>query len=174
MPTTFIALGANLDNRLANLQAAKIRLAAHPKIKITDQSHLYETAPIGGPPGQSAYLNAVINIETSLSPLDLHHLTSSIEQNLGRERTTPNAPRIIDIDILTFGDATIDTSELTIPHPRLHTRLFVLIPFHDIAPTLLIPSLHRTVSQLKTDVIAKLTPQQITEQVRQYRSAGQW
>ena len=102
-------------------------------IKILKQSSLIETEPAGGPP-QGKFLNAVIEIETSLKPLELLNVLQNIEQQLGRVRSIPNAPRTIDLDILLYDQINMQTPGLTIPHPRMFEREFVLKPLKEIAP----------------------------------------
>ena len=105
--------------------------------KILQSSSLIETAPVGGP-AQGLYINGVVKIETSLPPLDLLHQLKSLEKFLGRRKTIPNGPRVIDIDILLYNNITMTSDELTIPHPRMWERAFVTQPLKEIAPELIL------------------------------------
>ena len=128
----YIGLGANLGDMSATLRSAVERIAQTNGIHVTAQSSLYRTAPIDS--GGGDYLNAVIQIQTHLSPLDLLAVLQSIENAAGRERPYRNAPRTLDLDILLFNDEIIHLPNLIIPHPRMAERAFVLIPLHEIAP----------------------------------------
>ena len=131
-----LALGGNLGDRLANLQQA-LRLLA-PAVAIEAVSPLYESDPVG-PPGQPAYYNAACLGHTLLEPLELLRSAKAIERALGRQPGERWGPRPIDIDILLFDGLILDTPELTIPHPRLLERPFVLTPLADMAPDLIVP-----------------------------------
>ena len=131
----YLALGSNLGDRLANLQLAVDALARVPGIRIDAASRVYETAPVGGPP-QDPYLNAVVAIETNLDPYELLHRCQQIEALAQRERSERWGPRTLDVDILLVGDVRVDGDALTIPHPRMWERGFVLAPLRDVAPGL--------------------------------------
>jgi 2-amino-4-hydroxy-6-hydroxymethyldihydropteridine diphosphokinase len=131
-----LALGSNLGNRESNIEEAVSEL--ENIIEITHLSTLHETAPVGGP-AQGDYLNAVLMGESELTPYELLAQTSKIESELGRVREVRNGPRTIDIDIIVFGEALIDTLDLQIPHPRAHEREFVLAPWLEIDPEAQIP-----------------------------------
>lgn len=133
----FIGLGANLGDARATLRSAFAAIAALPRTRLTARSSLYRTAPIdaGGPD----YVNAVARIETGLDANELLAHLQAIEQRHGRERPYTNAPRTLDLDLLLHGDARIETPALTLPHPRMHERAFVLAPLAEIAPRLPIP-----------------------------------
>lgn len=146
--TAYIALGSNLGPRLGHLQTAAITLAAHPQITITAYSHIYETAPVGGPAGQGAFLNAVLQVKTMLSAHELLATMQAIEQAQGRERDVQWGPRTLDLDLLLFGDEVIYEPALIVPHPRLTERNFVLAPFCDLAPDHIIPGTAQTVKEL--------------------------
>ena len=146
--TAYLGLGSNLGRRRENLTAAIDRLRAVTSITVTAVSAFYETSPIGGPAGQRDYLNAASSIETTLSPEALLAVTGGIEDAMGRRRTEPDGPRTIDIDILLYADLIRTDPELTLPHPRMHERSFVLRPLADIAPAAVHPVLHRSVSDL--------------------------
>ncbi|WP_298210110.1 2-amino-4-hydroxy-6-hydroxymethyldihydropteridine diphosphokinase [Acidovorax sp.] len=128
----FVGLGANLGDREAALRSALQAMAQWPGTRVVRVSPLYRSAPVdaGGPD----YLNAVAEIATTLTPEALLQALQSIEQSAGRERPYRNAPRTLDLDILWFGDRVIDTPELTVPHPRMAERAFVLRPLADLVP----------------------------------------
>ncbi|MBW7833113.1 MAG: 2-amino-4-hydroxy-6-hydroxymethyldihydropteridine diphosphokinase [Simplicispira suum] len=137
-PTTaWIGLGANLGDRTAALRTALAALAALPGTRLRRVSSLYRSAPVdaGGPD----YLNAVAEIATQLPPHDLLAALQAIEHAAGRERPYRNAPRTLDLDILLYGDLRLDTATLTLPHPRLHERAFVLLPLAELAPERVLP-----------------------------------
>jgi 2-amino-4-hydroxy-6-hydroxymethyldihydropteridine diphosphokinase len=140
MALVYIALGANLGDATASLQLAISQLADLAKRtngKLTGQSKLYVTKPwqAQGPD----FTNAVIAITTTLAPHELLKELQAIELSFGRERPYKSAPRTLDLDILLIDDLIIDTASLTVPHPRMHERRFVLEPLLDIAPDLVIP-----------------------------------
>lgn len=147
--TAYIALGSNLGDRLAHLQAAATALATHPQVRLSGQSRIYETAPVGGPSGQGAFLNAVLQVKTTLSARELLDLMLSIEQLRARIRIEHWGPRTLDLDLLLFGNEQINELGLTVPHPRLSERNFVLAPLSDLAPQLLIPGNSLTIAELK-------------------------
>jgi 2-amino-4-hydroxy-6-hydroxymethyldihydropteridine diphosphokinase len=134
--TAFIGLGANLGDARAALDDALHRLGALPETRFVAHSSVYRTAPIdsSGPD----YLNAVAEISTRLPAHDLLAQLQAIELAHGRERPYRNAPRTLDLDLLLYGDVTIATTQLSVPHPRLHERAFVLAPLAEIAPGLVI------------------------------------
>lgn len=126
----YLALGANLGDRLATLQHAVGLLDSRPRIEVVRSSRVYETEPVGPP--QPPYLNAVIEIRTDLEPRDLLTESLAVEAELGRVRAGRWGPRTIDIDVLTYDEREIDEPDLEIPHPRMHERAFVLIPLSDL------------------------------------------
>lgn len=134
----YIALGSNLDDRLANLKAAIQGLA--PSVLVMQRSAIYETEPWGFT-DQPSFLNMVVSARTDLAPLDLLKHVKNLEQVLGRRPTFRNGPRLIDLDILFYDDLILQLPDLVIPHPRLHERAFVLVPLMDIAPDLVHPAL---------------------------------
>lgn len=134
--TAFLGLGANLGDRLATLQGARQALARHPQVEIAASSPLYETAPLGGPAGQSYYFNAVLSIATTLPPRSLLAHCQAVEEAFGRQRQEHWGPRTLDIDLLLYGALQHDEADLQLPHPRLHLRRFVLAPLADLAPQL--------------------------------------
>lgn len=144
----YIALGSNLgDRRLAIEQAAAL-LAADDHVTVSSISPLFETAPVGGPPGQGLFFNAACEVRTTHSARGLLDRLLSIEAALGRERRVRWGPRLIDLDLLLFGDEVHDEPGLRIPHPRLHERLFVLEPLAAIAPRAGHPVLGRSIAAL--------------------------
>lgn len=142
----YLGLGSNLGQREAALAAAEAALA-QAGVCVTAKSRLYLTEPVGGPP-QDWFLNRVVAAETSQQPLPLLEACLAIERRLGRERGVPNGPRTLDIDILFHGELTSDDPRLTLPHPRLHQRRFVLVPLCEIAPDLVHPRLGLAVREL--------------------------
>jgi len=149
--TAAIALGSNLPSTFGsptdNLREALHRLASLGNVKAISSFHT--TAPVGYL-DQPEFVNAAALLETTLSPLELLHGLLAIEHAMGRDRTSapPKGPRIIDLDLLLYGDAVLTTPELTLPHPAMHQRAFVLAPLAEIAPTMIHPLLHSTVADL--------------------------
>jgi 2-amino-4-hydroxy-6-hydroxymethyldihydropteridine diphosphokinase len=140
MTSAVIALGANLGDPLAAMRGAVSSLGRHPAITVSAVSDVYETDPVGGPE-QPRFLNAVAVIETSLTAHELLQVTQSIEQEWHRTREVHWGPRTLDLDIIAMGDLQLDSPELVIPHPRAHTRAFVLVPWLDIQPEAALPGL---------------------------------
>jgi 2-amino-4-hydroxy-6-hydroxymethyldihydropteridine diphosphokinase len=149
--TAFIAFGSNLGDRSGHLRAGKRELEAQAGV-VSAQSRVFETEPVGGPDNQGAYLNAVVQLETGLSAHDLLRVLLGIERGRGRERRERWGPRTLDLDVLLYGDQVIHTPDLTVPHPRLHERAFVLEPLSDLVPHHMIPGLNQTVDDLRLSV----------------------
>jgi 2-amino-4-hydroxy-6-hydroxymethyldihydropteridine diphosphokinase len=143
MVRSFVAVGSNLGDRLQKINNAKSLLAQNPDLEVIRSSPVYETNPVGGPP-QGKYLNAVWEIETMFPPRQLMSYLLEVETKLGRKRAEPNAPRTIDLDILSYGDEIVEEKDLVIPHPRLAERFFVLEPLTDLAPEWVHPKFKKT------------------------------
>jgi 2-amino-4-hydroxy-6-hydroxymethyldihydropteridine diphosphokinase len=150
MKTVYISLGSNVGDRDMHLKRALERLAAED-IRIVRTSALYETQP-RDLPDQAWFLNQVVEIETSLLPMQLLGRTQKIERALGRIPTRPKGPRVIDLDILFYADTVIATPGLEIPHPRLADRRFVLEPLAELAPELRHPQTGHTVREMLAQV----------------------
>jgi 2-amino-4-hydroxy-6-hydroxymethyldihydropteridine diphosphokinase len=134
----FVALGSNLEDPVAQVRAGARRLAAVPGIHHVVCSSLYRTAPVGLVK-QPDFINAVCELDTDLGARELMHALLAIERAQGRRRDVPGGPRTLDLDLLFYGELVCDEPELTLPHPRLHERAFVLYPLAEIAPGLVIP-----------------------------------
>jgi 2-amino-4-hydroxy-6-hydroxymethyldihydropteridine diphosphokinase len=148
MPTVYLGLGANLGDREANIRQALEMLAARG-VGVRVASALIESEPVGGPPGQPTFLNGAAVVETELSPRELLEVSREVENALGRDRSQGRwAARKIDVDILVYGQRVIDAPDLTVPHPRIAERGFVLEPLAEIAPGLSVPGTGRTVAEL--------------------------
>jgi len=138
LSTAFIALGANLDHPERQIEGGIRELAALPRTRLVRRSSLYRSAPVGYL-DQPDFVNAVAQIETGLGPRELLGALLAIEHRHGRMRDFPNAPRTLDLDIALYGNLTLHEEGLTIPHPRMHERAFVMVPLAEIAPDVLIP-----------------------------------
>ncbi len=148
MPRIFIGLGSNLDDRFGHLSQALQRLSSAQDLTIVQVAPIIETEPVGGPP-QGPYLNTALQIESALSPGALLELTQGIELAMGRKPCAERwAPRIIDLDILFYGDSIVREPNLVIPHPHLHERWFVLQPLSVLAPDYAHPVLKRSIRDL--------------------------
>ena len=131
MSLVFLSLGSNLGDRLENLKSAVEKLRS--RLSFVSCSSVWETAPVDCPAGSSAFLNAVCSFECAMKPMELLSFAKEIEKALGRkEKLVLNEPRPIDVDILSFGNVEANSEELTIPHPRMKERLFVLAPLREI------------------------------------------
>lgn len=145
----YLGLGSNLGDRKANLEKALQLLGE--RLHVEQVSSLYETEPMGYVE-QPRFFNAVCRAETDIGPLQLLSLIKGIEASLGRVPSLPNAPRPIDLDILFYGDLVMETPELTIPHPRLEERAFVLIPLFELDAALVHPLSGERISDLAARV----------------------
>jgi 2-amino-4-hydroxy-6-hydroxymethyldihydropteridine diphosphokinase len=145
--TVVLALGSNLGDRLASLQAAVDALGAGPGLDQVVVSPVYQTAPVGGPP-QPDYLNAVLVAVTSLPPRAVLDRSRAAEAALSRVRGPRWGPRTIDVDVIAYGNEISGDPELTLPHPRAHERAFVLAPWHDVDPDAVIPGRGRVADLL--------------------------
>jgi 2-amino-4-hydroxy-6-hydroxymethyldihydropteridine diphosphokinase len=141
-----VALGSNLGDRRANLEAALARLSAAPAFRLVSVSPWIESAAEGGPAGQPDYLNGCLEGETTLGPHELLALLQDIEAGLGRRRELEprHGARTLDLDLLFYGEETIEAERLTVPHPRLEERLFVLEPLCALQPERLLPRSRKT------------------------------
>lgn len=140
MSIAYIALGANLDQPSVQVQQAIQMLNTLADTKVIQASSLYRSAPVGYL-DQADFINAVVALETALAAEDLLTRLLQLEQQFGRTRTFKNAPRTLDLDILLYNDLTIQTPHLTLPHPRMTERAFVMLPLQEIAPDLVITAL---------------------------------
>lgn len=129
----FIALGSNLQDPAAQVTRAFDRIAELPETRLIRRSSLYRTAPVGYD-NQPDFINAAAEVATELPALELLRALLALESSFGRERPFPNAPRVLDLDLLLYDDLVMQTPELTLPHPRMHERGFVLYPLAEIAP----------------------------------------
>lgn len=146
MARAYIALGSNLRDPADEVTRAFTELNALPGTRLVRRSSLYRTAPVGYD-NQPDFINAVAEMETNLNPLELLRTILQLENQHGRERPFPNAPRVLDLDLLLYDDVAMRTAELNLPHPRMHERGFVLLPLAEIAPGLEIPG-HGQVASL--------------------------
>jgi 2-amino-4-hydroxy-6-hydroxymethyldihydropteridine diphosphokinase len=148
MTPAYLALGSNLGDRKTILDAAVAALAETPGVVVQAVSLYHDTAPVGGPTGQGAFLNAAAAIATSLDPFSLLDALHAIEAEAGRVRTVHWGERSLDLDLLLYGDRILDEPTLTIPHPRMSVRRFVLNPLAEIAPNVIHPLTRRTIVEL--------------------------
>jgi 2-amino-4-hydroxy-6-hydroxymethyldihydropteridine diphosphokinase len=146
--STFIALGSNLGDRAGNINAAVALISATPGIRPGDLSPFMENPAVGGLPDSPPFLNAAMSVSTTLPPMALLARLLEIETEMRRVRRHRNEPRVIDLDLLLYADFVSHDASLTLPHPRLHERRFVLLPLSQIAPNLIHPTLGRTIQSL--------------------------
>jgi 2-amino-4-hydroxy-6-hydroxymethyldihydropteridine diphosphokinase len=150
----YLSLGSNLGDRTANLRRALAEL--EPNARLLQLSSLYETEPVGVT-DQPTFLNLAAEAETDLEPLELLRWIKEVESRVGRRQTYRWGPRVIDIDILLYEGRIVESRELTVPHRELPNRAFVLVPLAEIAPDLIHPALHETVSALRDRVPGRET-----------------
>jgi 2-amino-4-hydroxy-6-hydroxymethyldihydropteridine diphosphokinase len=146
----FVALGANLEDPVRQVRNAIAELRSIEQTRVLAVSSLYRTAPVGYA-DQPDFINAVAKLRTSLSPHELLDALHAIENRHGRQRSVRNAPRTLDLDLLLFGVRVVREDDLTLPHPRMHERAFVLMPLAEIAPDAAVPG-HGPVAQLLAQV----------------------
>ena len=155
--SAFLALGSNLGDRLEHLRAAARRLDETQGLEVVRSSRVYETEPVGPP--QPPYLNAVIEVHTTLNPRELLEAALGVEESLGRVRAERWGPRTIDVDILVYDEQTIDEPDLAIPHPRMHERGFVLVPLGELDADAMLPGGRRLSSvRLSPDAVFGVRP----------------
>ncbi len=155
----YIALGSNLGDRRGHLDRALAALGSLRGVTFLSPSPVYETDPVGGPAGQGKFLNSVAAVNTELSAGQLLDELNKIEADCGRDRKAEHercGPRPLDLDILLFGDEVLDRPGLTIPHPRMHLRWFVLKPLCDLAPDAVHPVLKLTAAQLLAELNSRV------------------
>jgi 2-amino-4-hydroxy-6-hydroxymethyldihydropteridine diphosphokinase len=164
MPTCLLGLGSNLGDREQALRATLGDITALPDVQVVQHSNWYRSQPIGGPPGQGEFLNAAAVIETTIAPLQLLDELGKIELRHGRQPAERWSPRTIDIDILLYGNEVAETAMLTLPHPRMSFRRFVLEPAVEVAPKMLHPTIGWPVERLllhlnaASDQVALISP----------------
>jgi 2-amino-4-hydroxy-6-hydroxymethyldihydropteridine diphosphokinase len=152
-----VGLGANTGDRLGQLRRALFSLLVHPEISVRRISPVYETEHVG-PNLQPPHLNACVAVATSLAPRVLLAVLKSTEERLGRPRDTRGVPRPLDLDILLYGGRLMASPFLTVPHPRLHERAFVLVPLADIAGDVVLPDSRETVGEACARISAREGP----------------
>jgi 2-amino-4-hydroxy-6-hydroxymethyldihydropteridine diphosphokinase len=143
----YIGLGSNMGDGVKNCRRAMEAIGADARNRLVGSSRFYRTEPVGKK-DQEWFINGVVAVETTMSPRELMEFLLSVEKAMGRVRQERWGPRIIDLDILFYGDRVLDEESLQIPHPRLHERRFVLVPLEQIAPGLVHPLFERTVAQI--------------------------
>jgi 2-amino-4-hydroxy-6-hydroxymethyldihydropteridine diphosphokinase len=152
--TVFIGFGSNVGDRVDFCDRAVTLLSLLPHSRLKGVSLLYETEPVRSEtdPGDGWFLNGVVQIETDITPQSLLAILQEIERSLGRDEDNHSGPRTLDLDILFYGERVIKEPGLTIPHPRLHQRRFVLIPMNELDPLRVHPTLKQSMAQLLTEV----------------------
>lgn len=163
--TAFLLLGSNQGDRSALLDEATRRLAETAGLTLAAASSTYATSPVDCPPGSPEFLNRMLKMECTLGPLELLEVAQKIETDLGRTGKGTNAPRPIDIDIILYGDRTMRTERLEIPHPRMRRRPFVLVPLAEVAPEAVDPATRCRFADL-------IPPDSLREVVKKYEEPG--
>jgi len=153
-PLCYLGVGSNLGDRLENIKASRRYLEESQGIRFRRNSSLYKTAPVGID-GAPDFYNCVFEIETSLTPFKLLALCKEVERRMGRDTGLYMRSRKLDLDILIYGDLTLKTQELIIPHSRMHERLFVIAPLNDLTPDLVHPTINKRVSDLLLELEGK-------------------
>ncbi len=166
MEKIYVGLGANVGDREANLRSAVVAVEARPEVRVVGASRVYESAPVGYV-DQPDYLNAAIELETGVSPRDLLQILLEVERTLGRVRRRRWGPRIIDLDLLLYGHRTVQERGLTVPHPQLHLRAFVLLPLCDLSPEGLDPLTGKSFRSLAEAVI-------VDSEIRRVEACSLW
>jgi 2-amino-4-hydroxy-6-hydroxymethyldihydropteridine diphosphokinase len=151
MTRAFLALGSNLGDR-----AAELRRAVRAMTEVAATSSVYETDPVGGPDGQGAYLNMVVQLDTTRSPRELLELCRALETTAGRVREVHWGPRTLDVDVLWVDGVTVDDADLQVPHPRLRERPFVLAPLCELAPDVVAPGWEQAFDHLGIERLGPL------------------
>jgi len=152
MPVVYLGLGSNIGDKQGNIASALCRISEICEVK--KKSRMYLTEPVGNTE-QDWFLNCVVEIQTEIEPKQLLSSFKSIERKLGRAKNVKNGPRIIDIDILFYGNNIVTTKNLVIPHPLLHERLFVLQPMIDLNPDFIHPVLKKSIQELYKNHLGK-------------------
>ena len=165
MNRAFIAVGTNIEPRIDYLDQAITLLSKVDDIQVIKKSSIYQTPPVGYT-NQADFLNMVLEINTLLPSDNLLDICQEIENELGRKRVIRFGPRTIDLDILVYNEENMKTERLTIPHPRMSERGFVLVPLNEIAPNLQIPGLGQTVDELLVDL-----PEQEKKDITKWKMA---
>ena len=154
MSRVFIGIGSNEGDRLSNISRAARAMSRLPQTRLVQMATIIETEPVGGPP-QGPYLNTVVEVDTALVPRELLAALQGIERQLGRVPSTERwGPRPMDLDILLYADRLMQEGSLSIPHPRMHERRFVLEPLAQLAPDAVHPGLHQTIAVLLSQLQA--------------------
>jgi 2-amino-4-hydroxy-6-hydroxymethyldihydropteridine diphosphokinase len=148
----FVGLGSNLGDRAAQIDSAIAALGRAAGVTVRQVSSRHETEPVGGPPGQGMFLNAVAVLETELEPIELLRVLQRIESQFGRERKVRWGERTLDLDLLLFEGRIVQTPELCVPHPRMRTRRFVLEPLVEVAPTAVDPETGRPFAEILAEL----------------------
>ena len=148
MTLAYVGIGSNLEDPCAQVKRAFEELGEIPRTRLTRRSSLYRSEPLGYAE-QPEFVNAVVELESALFPLEMLRKLKQIETRHGRKRSFPNGPRTLDLDLLLYGRETLKMKELTVPHPRMHERAFVLKPLLEIAPRAFIPGIGPARTSLK-------------------------